>query len=62
LSTLSIEEIQGLVRAVEQVEQPLIDAELSRLRQQGERIVYDGDPTALPVSASSRAASAPPVS
>jgi hypothetical protein len=32
------------------VEQPLIDAELARLRQQGERIVYDGDLTGLPVS------------
>jgi hypothetical protein len=35
LSTLSMEEVQALVRAVEQVEQPLIDAELARLRQQG---------------------------
>jgi hypothetical protein len=50
LSTLSMEEVQALVRAVEQVEQPLIDAELARLRQQGERIVYDGDLTGLPVS------------
>jgi len=38
LSTLSMEEVQELVRAVEQVEQPLIDAELAWLRQQGERI------------------------
>jgi hypothetical protein len=50
LSTLNMEEVQALVRAIEQVEQPLIDAELARLRQQGERIVYDGDLTGLPVS------------
>jgi len=54
LSALSMAEAQALVRAVEQVEQPLLDAELARLRWQGERIVYDGDLTGLPVSASSR--------
>jgi len=54
LSALSMAEAQALVRAVEQVEQPLIDAELARLRQQGERIVYDGDLTGLPVSPGSR--------
>jgi len=32
----------------------LLDVELARLRQQGERIVYDGDLTGLPVSPGSR--------
>lgn len=54
LSALSMAEAQALVQAVEQVEQPLLDAELDRLRRQGERMVYDGDLTGLPVSASSR--------
>jgi len=49
-----MKEVQELVRAIEQVEQPLIDVELARLRQQGERIVYDGDLTGLPVSPGSR--------
>jgi len=54
LSGLSWAEVHALVRAVEQVEQPLIQSELDLVRCRGERICYDGDLTGLPVSSSSR--------
>jgi len=54
LSSLSWDEVGALVRALERVEQSLIQSELDILRAHQQRIRYDGDLTGLPVSNSSK--------
>jgi hypothetical protein len=54
LSSLSWEEVHELVRALEQVSQPWLQAELDLLRRQGQRLRLDGDLTGIPVSNTSK--------
>jgi hypothetical protein len=54
LSTLRWDEAHALAQVLEQVEQPLIRAELYVLRSRQQRVRYDGDLTGLPVSSNSR--------
>jgi len=54
LSALSWDEARALSQTLEQVEQPLLEAELELLCSQKQRLRYDGDLTGLPVSNSSR--------
>jgi hypothetical protein len=54
LSSLSWEQAEQIVQAVEAVSQPLLDKELWQLRAGQQRLWYDGDLTGLPVSDSSR--------
>lgn len=54
LSGLSWEEAEQISQVLAQLSQPVIASELKRLREQGQRICFDGDLTGLPVSNSSR--------
>jgi len=54
LSALDWSEAYDVAQVLEQVSQPLIQAELDLLRSQGQRLRFDGDLTGLPVSNSSR--------
>jgi hypothetical protein len=54
LSSLSWEEVHELVRALERVSQPWLQAELDLLRRQGKRLRLDGDLTGIPVSNTSQ--------
>lgn len=54
LRTLNWDEARALSGVLEEVSQPLIQAELDLLRACGQRLRYDGDLTGLPVSNSSR--------
>ena len=54
LSSLSWEEAGEIVQMLEEISQPLIEAELETLRQQGQRLRLDGDLTGLPVSNTSQ--------
>lgn len=54
LSGLSWEEVGQISQVLSQLSQPYIASELKQLREQGQRIRFDGDLTGLPVSNSSR--------
>jgi len=54
LSALTWAEAHDIAQVLEQVSQPLIQAELDVLRCRGQRLRFDGDLTGLPVSHSSR--------
>jgi hypothetical protein len=54
LSGLSWEEVHELVRALERVSQPWLQAELDLLCRQGQRLRMDGDLTGIPVSNTSQ--------
>jgi hypothetical protein len=54
LSGLRWDEVNALVQVLEQVSQPLLQAELDLLRAGKQRLRYDGDLTGLPVSNTSR--------
>ncbi len=54
LRALSWDEARVLAQALTEVEQPLLEAELTLLRAQQQRLRYDADLTGLPVSNSSR--------
>jgi hypothetical protein len=54
LSSLSWEEVYELVRALERVSQPWLQAELDLLCHQGQRLRMDGDLTGIPVSNTSK--------
>lgn len=54
LKALSWEDAHQIVQALEELSQPFFEKELTRLRQQGQRICLDGDLTGLPVSNTSR--------
>jgi hypothetical protein len=54
LSSLSWEEAHELGRALEQVSQPWLQAELDLLCRQGQRLRMDGDLTGIPVSNTSK--------
>lgn len=50
LSELSWEEVHALVKVLEEISQPYLQAELALLSRKGERLHYDGDLTGIPVS------------
>jgi len=54
LSALSGEDVRAIVGVLEEISRPYLQAELQRLRSQGQRLRLDGDLTGLPVSNSSR--------
>lgn len=54
LSALSWDEVHELVQALEEVSQPLVEAETQLLRSQGKRLRLDGDLTGIPVSSTSQ--------
>jgi len=54
LKGLSWEEVGQIIQALEEISQPFIAAELTRIRRQGQRLCLDGDWTGLPVSNPSR--------
>ncbi len=54
LSGLSWDEVKQIVQVLEQVSQPVINAELQVLRAQGKRLRMDGDLTGIPVSNTSQ--------
>jgi hypothetical protein len=54
LSGLSWDEVKQITQVLEQVSQPVINAELQVLRAQGRRLRMDGDLTGLPVSNTSQ--------
>jgi len=54
LRTLTWEDAHALVHVLERVSQPFINAELHRVRDQGQRLRLDGDLTGLPVSNTSQ--------
>ena len=54
LKALSWEDVHQVVHILEALSQPFFDAEVARLRQEGQRIRLDGDLTGLPVSNTSR--------
>jgi hypothetical protein len=54
LRTMSWEEARAIVRVLEEISQPYLEAEQQRLRGSGSRLQLDGDLTGLPVSNTSR--------
>ena len=54
LRGLSWDEAHQIARALEEISQPYIEAELEQVRSQGKRIRYDGDLTGIPVSNTSQ--------
>ncbi len=50
LSGLSWEEVHALVKVLDEISQPFLQAELGILRKGGKRLSYDGDLTGIPVS------------
>lgn len=54
LSQLSWSEARQLAKVLDQVSQPYLEAEVKRLREQGQRLCLDGDLTGLPVSNTSQ--------
>lgn len=50
LSDLSWEEVRALVKVLEEISQPYLQAELELLSRKGKRLHYDGDLTGIPVS------------
>jgi hypothetical protein len=54
LRAMSWEEARAIVRVLEEISQPYLEADLRRLRCSGSRLQLDGDLTGLPVSNTSR--------
>jgi hypothetical protein len=54
LSQVSWSEARQIASVLDQVSQPFLDAEMKRLRGQGQRLRLDGDLTGLPVSNTSQ--------
>ena len=54
LSSLSWGEVEQLVRALQQISQPFVAAEIQKLLAHKQRLCFDGDLTGLPVSNTSR--------